>query len=129
MCRNEEMQLLLSGRLDGCNTLEEEQALDQHLAECADCRQALEDYKKIDELLRETRQEVPADLTANVMRAVEAEPRRVEAKPKKRRLPLSSFVTYVLNFSFRAYAATTGASQPSAFNFLRYAFILRSLLN
>ena len=106
MCRNEEMQLLLSGRLDGCNTLEEEQALDQHLAECADCRQALEDYKKIDELLRETRQEVPADLTANVMRAVEAEPRRVEAKPKKRRLP----------FGFATAAAAVAAALILAVN-------------
>ena len=106
MCRNEEMQLLLSGRLDGCNTLEEEQALDQHLAECADCRQALEDYKKIDELLRETRQEVPADFTANVMRAVEAEPRRVEAKPKKRRLP----------FGFATAAAAVAAALILAVN-------------
>ena len=106
MCRNEEMQLLLSGRLDGCNTLEEEQALDQHLAECADCRQALEDYKKIDELLRETRQEVPADLAANVMRAVEAEPRRVEAKPKKRRMP----------FGFATAAAAVAAALILAVN-------------
>ena len=74
MCRNEEMQLLLSGRLDGCNTLEEEQALDQHLAECADCRQALEDYKKIDELLRETRQEVPAVDAVDVTPSREAVP-------------------------------------------------------
>ena len=106
MCRNEEMQLLLSGRLDGCNTLEEEHALDQHLAECADCRQALEDYKKIGELLRETRQEVPADFTANVMRAVEAEPRRVEAKPKKRRLP----------FGFATAAAAVAAALILAVN-------------
>ena len=106
MCRNEEMQLLLSGRLDGCNTLEEEQALDQHLAECADCRQALEDYKKIDELLRETRQAAPAEFTANVMRAVEAEPRRVEAKPKKRRLP----------FGFATAAAAVAAALILAVN-------------
>ena len=87
MCRNEEMQLLLSGHLDGCNTLEEEQALEKHLAECADCRQALEDYKKIDEFLLETRQEVPADFTADVMRAVEAEPRQTAPATGKRRLP------------------------------------------
>ena len=31
--------------------------------------------------------------------------------------------------NWQVYAATTGASQPSAFNFLRYALILRSLLN
>ena len=31
--------------------------------------------------------------------------------------------------NWQTYAATTGASQPSAFNFLRYALIFRSLLN
>ena len=29
----------------------------------------------------------------------------------------------------KTYEATAGASQPSAFNFFRYALILRSLLN
>ena len=86
MCENEKMQLLLSGHMDGCNTPEEEQALQAHLAECADCRQALEDYKKLDKFLLATRQAAPADFTANVMRAVEAEPRRSEPA-KKRRLP------------------------------------------
>ena len=106
MCRNEEMQLLLSGRLDGCNTPEEEQALEKHLAECADCRQALEEYTKIDELLRETRQAAPAEFTANVMRAVEAEPRRVEATPKRRRLP----------FGFGTAAAAVAAALILAVN-------------
>ena len=87
MCRNEEMQLLLSGHLDGCNTPEEEQALQAHLAECADCRQALEDYKKIDGFLCGTRQETPVDFTANVMRAVTAEPRQAAPAARKRRLP------------------------------------------
>ena len=86
MCENEKMQLLLSGHMDGCNTPEEEQALQAHLAECADCRQALEDYKKLDKFLLTTRQAAPADFTANVMRTVEAEPRRSEPA-KKRKLP------------------------------------------
>ena len=36
-------------------------------------------------------------------------------------------VDFELNW--QTYAATIGASQPSAFSFLRYALILRSLLN
>ena len=31
--------------------------------------------------------------------------------------------------NWQVYKATAGTSQPSAFNFFRYAFILRSLLN
>ena len=86
MCENEKMQLLISGHLAGCNTPEEEQALQAHLAECADCRQALEEYEKLDALLRSVRIEAPEGLVENVMRAVEAEPRRSEPA-KKRRLP------------------------------------------
>lgn len=42
--------------------------------------------------------------------------------------PLIFFRRFIW-LSRKAYAATTGTSQPSAFNFLRYALILRSLLN
>ena len=93
MCENEKMQLLLSGHLDGCNTPEEEQALQAHLAECADCRQALEDYKRYDDILRAARQAAPAGFTAGVMKAVEAEPRR-SAPAKRRKLPFG-FATAV----------------------------------
>lgn len=83
MCKNEKMQLLLSGHLDGCNTPDEEQALREHLAQCPDCRQALEEYENIERLLRESRQEVPAGFAANVMRAVEAEPRKAASKTRR----------------------------------------------
>ena len=43
--------------------------------------------------------------------------------------PLTSFLSVRFELNWRTYAATTEPSQPSAFNFLRYAFILRSLLN
>ena len=87
MCKNEKMQLLISGHLDGCNTPEEEQVLQAHLAECADCRQALEEYEKLEALLRSIPPvEVPEGLAERVMQAVEAEPRRSEPA-KKRRLP------------------------------------------
>ena len=53
----------------------------------------------------------------------------LSGQPKKRRLPPSYFFRRFIWLSRKAYAATTGTSQPSAFNFLRYALILRSLLN
>lgn len=87
MCENEKMQLLISGHLDGCNTPEEERALQEHLARCPDCRQALKEYERIDALLRSIPPaEVPEGLTERIMQAVEAEPRR-SAPAKKRKLP------------------------------------------
>ena len=53
----------------------------------------------------------------------------LSGQPKKRRLPPSYFFRRFIWLSRKVYAATTGTSQPSAFNFLRYALILRSLLN
>lgn len=43
--------------------------------------------------------------------------------------PYQAFCIVNSELNRKAYATTTGASQPSAFNFLRYALILRSLLN
>jgi anti-sigma factor RsiW len=87
MCENEKMQLLISGHLDGCNTPEEERALQEHLARCPDCRQALKEYERIDALLRSIPPaEAPEGLTERIMQAVEAEPRRSEPV-KKRKLP------------------------------------------
>ena len=83
MCENEEMLLLLSGRLDGCNTPEEEARLDIHLAECPDCRRVFEEYKALDAGLAGLTRKAPVNFTANVMRAVEAEP--AAAAPKKNR--------------------------------------------
>ena len=48
---------------------------------------------------------------------------------KKRKLPLIKLLIVYFELNWQAYAATIGASQPSVFNFFRYAFILRSLLN
>ena len=83
MCKNEKMLLLLSGHLDGCNTAEEEALLQAHLAECPDCRRILTEYEKIDAGIAGLTQAPPANFTANVMRAVQAEPRT--AAPKKPR--------------------------------------------
>lgn len=84
MCKNEQMLILLSGHLDGCNTPEEEARLEAHLAQCPDCRTTLEEYRRGDALLASLRQQAPADFTANVMRAVEAEPRKVVQAPKRK---------------------------------------------
>ena len=84
MCKNEKMLLLLSGHLDGCNTAEEEARLEAHLAECPDCRRILTEYEKIDAGIADLTQAPPANFTANVMRAVEAEPHQAApAKPRK----------------------------------------------
>ena len=73
MCKNEKMLLLLSGHLDGCNTAEEEALLQAHLAECPDCRRILTEYEKIDAGIAGLTQAPPANFTANVMRAVQAD--------------------------------------------------------
>ena len=84
MCKNEEMLLLLSGHADGCNTPEEEARLQAHLAECPDCRRVLEEYEAMDAALAGLPLAMPENFTANVMRAVEAEPRKAEAKKPRR---------------------------------------------
>ena len=84
MCKNEKMLLLLSGHLDGCNTSEEEAMLQAHLAQCPDCRRILTEYEKIDAGIADLTQAPPANFTANVMRAVQAEPRRAEPKKPRR---------------------------------------------
>ena len=84
MCKNEEMLLLLSGHADGCNTPEEEARLQAHLAECPDCRRVLEEYEAMDAAIAGLPLAMPENFTANVMRAVEAEPRKAEAKKPRR---------------------------------------------
>ena len=84
MCKNEKMLLLLSGHMDGCNTPEEEAQLEAHLAECPDCRRILTEYEQLDAGIADFAQAPPADFTANVMRAVEAEPHHfTEKKPRR----------------------------------------------
>ncbi len=84
MCKNEEMLILLSGRMDGCNTPEEDARLEAHLAECPDCRRTLADYQKNDAGLAGFEPKLPDDFTENVMRAVRAEPRTFEVKKPRR---------------------------------------------
>ena len=54
---------------------------------------------------------------------------QLSGQPKKAQTAPIKLKKADLKLNWQAYAATTGTSQPSAFNFLRYALILRSLLN
>lgn len=80
--RCEELTTLLSGHLDGCNTPEQEKALQAHLETCENCRRTLEDFRKNDALLAGTMKEPPADFTANVMKAISVEVPK--PKPQKK---------------------------------------------
>ena len=74
MCENEKMLLLLSGHLDGCNTPEEDALLEAHVAECPDCRQILNEYRKLDAGIAFLAGDAPDGFAARVMGTVEAEP-------------------------------------------------------
>ncbi len=61
---------LLSGRVDGENTAEEERALQAHLDVCPNCRAILEAYQNIDKGVLELTEEPPEALARGVMEAV-----------------------------------------------------------
>ncbi len=61
---------LLSGRLDGENTPEEEARLDAHLKTCPACRAAWEDYRSIGALTASLAVEPPEALARGVMESV-----------------------------------------------------------
>ena len=85
MC-NEEMQTLLSGYLDGVNTPEQDAVLEEHLAQCEDCRRTLAEYSAIDEAIAASTQAPPMNFTANVMKAISEE--EVPQPKKQTRFPL-----------------------------------------
>lgn len=66
----EQYRLLLSGRIDGENTPEEEQQLQAHLAQCPRCRAVLEDYGHIDQGIHDLSVEPPEGLARGVMAQV-----------------------------------------------------------
>lgn len=77
----EEATLLISGHLDGENTPQEEQLLQAHLAECAQCRQRLRHFAALDAQLAEL-ETPPETLRSDIMAAI-----RAEAAQKKTRRP------------------------------------------
>ena len=69
MC-SEQMKILISGHLDGCNTPKQEALLSEHLAQCPECRRLLDDYKTIDAGIAGFTQAPPASFTDSVMHAI-----------------------------------------------------------
>lgn len=83
---NEALELL-SAQLDGAITIEEQTALQEHLAACPECRRIQSELKMAEEALPELQQEPPKLLHDAVMREIRRETRR-----KKERKPLLRFV-------------------------------------
>lgn len=79
----EEALVLLSGRLDGANTPEEDAQLDAHLQQCDRCRAILEAYTAADAGLLALEEEPPAELHDRIMDAVRAEGKPVRRKRRR----------------------------------------------
>ena len=75
------------------------------------------------------RQGILPDAPDGVSKKLFTMKQKLPGSQKKRKLPLIKLLIVYFELNWQAYAATIGASQPSVFNFFRYAFILRSLLN
>ncbi len=78
---------LLSAQLDGAITIEEQAALDAHLASCPECRRIQNELRLADEALPGLQQEPPQLLHDAVMQKI-----RRETRQKKERKPLLRFV-------------------------------------
>lgn len=79
----EEALVLLSGRLDGANTPEEDAQLEAHLQQCDRCRAVLEAYAAADAGLLTLEEEPPAELHDRIMDAVRTE--GIPVRRKRRR--------------------------------------------
>lgn len=78
---------LLSGRIDGQNTPQEDAALDAHLSECPQCRAALDQLLAAECCLNTMEVEAPPQLKTNIMQAIAAEaaakPRTTQKQPRR----------------------------------------------
>ena len=83
---NEALELL-SAQLDGAITIEEQTALQEHLAACPECRRIQSELKMAEEALPKLQQEPPKLLHDAVMQEIRRETRR-----KKERKTLLRFV-------------------------------------
>lgn len=68
----EDALLLISGHIDGENSLEEEQLLQTHLADCEACRGVLQAWKETDQGIASLEEDAPADLCEKVMASIGA---------------------------------------------------------
>ena len=75
---------LISGHIDGQNTVAEEAQLQAHLAECAECREILAAYEQIGLDAVSLTAEPPAELVSAVMDRVGQQAGGVPAKKKKK---------------------------------------------
>ncbi len=87
---------LLSGHLDGTNTLAEGEQLQAHLGVCEECRTLLAVVQQNDALLKNCVAEPPADLTDRIMH-------QVRQNPKKRKK--TAFYTSIAASALAAAAA------------------------
>lgn len=78
----EDALLLISGHIDGENTPQEAQLLQEHLADCEACRAVLEAWTEVDMGIASLTEEAPADLCEKVMASIGA------PKKKQRWLPV-----------------------------------------
>lgn len=91
----EEALVLISGRIDGMNTPEEEQQLNIHLASCPDCRKILEEFAQADRDLRSLNAEVPADLRSSVIEQIGKHAKRKNLRPVWRSLTAAALALVV----------------------------------
>lgn len=77
----EDAYLLISGRIDGCNTQAEEAQLEEHLAACPDCRRVWLEFSQMNTDLQNLQEEPPAGLCDTVMREVHRQARRKKYRP------------------------------------------------
>lgn len=94
----EDVLLLISGHLDGENTLEEEQLLQAHLCSCEDCRNVLRAFEEVDAGLAELKESAPDGLRGDIMAQI-----KKETSKKKRRpwygLAVAAALTLVIGVS------------------------------
>ena len=83
MC-SEQMNILITGHLDGTNTPKQAALLEEHLRQCDDCRRLLNEYKAIDAKLSAIDLTPPAGFSSSVMNAIsqEAPPQKKTKKQK-----------------------------------------------
>lgn len=91
----EEALILISGRVDGMNTPEEEQKLEIHLTSCPDCRKILEEFAQADRDLCSLNAEAPEGLRASVMEQISKHRKRQNLRPVWRSLTAAALALVV----------------------------------
>lgn len=81
---------LMSGHIDQINTVQEEQALQEHLASCPSCRSILAQMEHNNRLLKASVVQPPADLTDRIMK-------NVRSRTKKSRVNKTAIVSSIVS--------------------------------